>query len=100
MSVPPPCIPSSVHPPYFARAVYQIPSASVTARACLSSNLSRSFASTEMSARNGATSSPRHRGRARNSSANRAPASTGSADAGKYVRSGVGGSASASVEVR
>ena len=84
-------------PLYFARAVYHTPSLSVTALVYFNNNLSRSFASTQTSARNGAMSSARQRARVRKRSVKRAAGSTGSCDAGKYVSAVAGGSLRSSI---
>lgn len=89
-----------IQPLYFARAVYHTPSVPVTARVYFSSNLSRSFASTTMSSRNGAISSTLQRARVRKRSVKRAAGSIGSCDAGKYVSTVAGGSFRSSVRAR
>lgn len=87
-------------PLYFARAVYHTPSLSVTARVYFNNSLSRSFASTQISARKGTMSSARHRVRVRKRSVKRAVGSTGSCAAGKYVSTVSGGSLSSEVYAR
>ena len=75
-------IPAYVH---LERAVYHMPSVSVTDLAYFSNSLSLSFASTAMSSKNGAMSFACHRVRVRNRSAKRAVGSVGSSLRGKYV---------------
>ena len=77
---------------------------SCPSRACPRSNPSRSFTSTEISAGNGATSSPHHRGSARKAAAKRAPGLTGidrpRGHHGEHMKNEVGVSGRALVEVR